>query len=362
MAAISVAYAIYTIFDDQIIALVTGIFWGMLIFFLDWYLIASLKKQNKPWKEFTMAFPRIMLAVFLAVVIARPLELKLFEKEINQEIEVMQQQNKIKYKGLVENEFDEINRRKEENLRMNQELDELEKQRQKLFEMIIAEAEGRSPTGLVGKGPVYREKKAEFDQITQRIKEKKKELKPLIQANNKRIAALFEEKDRQLDQGYETHVKSDGFLARFQAFGNLSDKNKTIAYTSWFIIILFICIESSPVIVKLISSRGPYDEFFEAAQYETSLQAKKKMAEIQNSERNHFEIENQKSKMQFDAEMKINKDFTDKLFSARSEIRDKKIAKWKEQELNNIEKGNNNNKHPGFEKSIEEVDIPQETS
>ena len=44
----------------------------------------KIKKRNNKWKEIAQATPRIILAIIIAVVISKPLELKLFEKEINQ--------------------------------------------------------------------------------------------------------------------------------------------------------------------------------------------------------------------------------------------------------------------------------------
>ncbi|MBK8806186.1 MAG: DUF4407 domain-containing protein [Bacteroidales bacterium] len=90
MAFISGSYAFYTVFKSTPLAVIFGIFWGTLIFFLDWYLVSSLKKQNNKKQEIAMSIPRLILAFFLAVVISKPIELKLFEKEINNQIASIQ--------------------------------------------------------------------------------------------------------------------------------------------------------------------------------------------------------------------------------------------------------------------------------
>src|SRR5690606_33716828 len=43
-------------------------------------------------RELWMALPRLLLAVVISVVIARPLELKIFEKEIEPELRIMEQE------------------------------------------------------------------------------------------------------------------------------------------------------------------------------------------------------------------------------------------------------------------------------
>jgi hypothetical protein len=84
MATIAGSYALYTVFDNVYSAIFFGIIWGLLIFNLDRFIVATIKKTDAEWNEFLQASPRIVLAVIIAIVISKPLELKLFEKEINQ--------------------------------------------------------------------------------------------------------------------------------------------------------------------------------------------------------------------------------------------------------------------------------------
>ena len=190
LAAISGGWAIYYVFENLFTSILFGIFWGIWIFFIDWYLVSSLRKENKPYREFTASVPRFFLAVLLAIVIAEPLKLKLFENEINQELVRIQQDKSINYQDQVFEEFDEITKLEQKNEGLNNEIRAKEQQRQQLFERIVEEAEGRSVTGQVGKGPVYKEKKAEFDAIDNDYKELKERNLEQINANNERIKNL----------------------------------------------------------------------------------------------------------------------------------------------------------------------------
>lgn len=92
LAFFSAGYAVYMVFDNYFFASISGLIWGLMIFNLDRYIVTSMKKREMFWKDFAIAFPRLLMAVLLALVISRPLELKFFGKEINAELLVMEQE------------------------------------------------------------------------------------------------------------------------------------------------------------------------------------------------------------------------------------------------------------------------------
>ena len=83
MAFIAASYALYTVFDNLYTAVFFGLVWGFLIFNLDRFIVSTIKKRDRFLDEFIQASPRIVLAIIIAVVISKPLEIKIFEKEIN---------------------------------------------------------------------------------------------------------------------------------------------------------------------------------------------------------------------------------------------------------------------------------------
>lgn len=116
MAMLSGGYAIYTVFDSELVALVFGVFWGLLIFNLDRFIVNTMYSDGKPTispGEFFAGLPRIIIAIFLGVVISMPLELKIFEDEINVTI---QEQIKDKIKEYQASDYAriaELNKRKD---------------------------------------------------------------------------------------------------------------------------------------------------------------------------------------------------------------------------------------------------------
>ena len=83
MAFIASAYALFTVFDSVYPALLFGIVWGLLIFNLDRFIVSTIRKRDNFFNELIQASPRIILAIIIAIVISKPLEIKIFEKEIN---------------------------------------------------------------------------------------------------------------------------------------------------------------------------------------------------------------------------------------------------------------------------------------
>ncbi|MCV5951374.1 DUF4407 domain-containing protein, partial [Escherichia coli] len=64
-------------------SLLFAIIWGLIIFNFDRFLVSTIRKYGvSKSKQWSMVIPRIVLALLIGFTIARPLELKLFEKEI----------------------------------------------------------------------------------------------------------------------------------------------------------------------------------------------------------------------------------------------------------------------------------------
>ena len=121
-AAFAGAYALFTVFENYFAAVFFGLVWGLMIFNLDRYIVSSMRKKGFPKKEFYTALPRIILAILISVVIAKPLEMKIFEKEINAELDLMEQQAFIKNTDMIQESY------AEEKQQLNTEIQKLQGQ------------------------------------------------------------------------------------------------------------------------------------------------------------------------------------------------------------------------------------------
>ncbi len=264
MAFIASSYALFTVFDNTFIAMAFGLVWGLLIFNLDRFIVSTIRKTNGFWTEFGQATPRIILAIIIAIVISKPLEIKIFEKEINTVLLKEKNIMALNNKKDVANYFKtDLEKNKTEIDSLKSEISKKEKEVNAYYQTYIAEAEGTAGTKKLGKGPVFKEKIAKHDLA-------KKEFDTIQKANMAKIAEK-EAKNKTLQTDLEKKIADtqpiidgfDGLMARINAL------NKLPLLPSLFIMLLFLAIETSPIIAKLLSPKGEYD--FKQDDLETAL-------------------------------------------------------------------------------------------
>jgi hypothetical protein len=261
MAFLAGSFALFTVFDNAFIALGFGFIWGLLIFNLDRFIVSTIKKRDSFLDEFIQATPRIILAIIIAVVISKPLEIKIFEKEIAtvllKEKNAMALQNKKDVANYFQSDLDK-NKAQIDSLKSD--VSKKEKVVNELYSVYITEAEGTAGTKKLGKGPVYGEKREKHDASLQ-------ELAILKTANQAKITDL-EAKAKTLQADLDKKVTEtqpiidgfDGLMARINAL------NKLPWLPSFFIMLLFLAIETSPIIAKLLSPKGEFDFKLEDAE------------------------------------------------------------------------------------------------
>ncbi|TXE09705.1 DUF4407 domain-containing protein [Seonamhaeicola algicola] len=254
MATLAASYALYTVFNNAFSAIFFGIVWGLLIFNLDRYIVSTIKKTGHFVDEVIQASPRILLAIIIAIVISKPLELKIFEKEINQVLLEEKNQLTLNNKAQIAEQYNpSIDALKKNITKLEQEIDSKETEVNELYNTYIAEAEGTAGTKRVGKGPVYKEKRDKHDALLAELQLLKKEHKEKIKTAELNIAQLQKNYQTQVDSTQPIINNFDGLMARVNAL------NKLPWLPSLFIFLLFLAIETSPILAKLLAPKGAYD-------------------------------------------------------------------------------------------------------
>lgn len=254
MAFIAASYALYTVFDNLYAAIFFGFVWGLLIFNLDRYIVSTIKKTGNVIDELIQASPRILLAIIIAIVISKPLELKIFEKEINQVLLEQKNEFTLNNKDQIALLFTpEIESLKSEIETLQNQIDTKEAEVNSYYDTYIAEAEGREGTMLLGKGPVYKEKRDKHDTALSELQILKTENKTKIKDIENQIVNLNTAYDSQVVSSQPIIDNFDGLMARVNALGKLP------WLPSFFIFLLFLAIETSPIFAKLLSPKGEYD-------------------------------------------------------------------------------------------------------
>ena len=279
-AGISAGYATFTVFDDIHLSILAGVIWGLMIFNLDRYIVSSIKKTTSWKNQLMMTLPRLILAAFLGVIISKPLELKIFEKEINKQLNTIIQRNKadlqkqmndriLQQSGPYSKEKEEI--QKQINLykvAYDSAVVELEKE-------VLGKQTGLT-SGKAGFGSNAKRKAEIRDQRKKELENYQKQMLPRLEYLDKQISKVYTNLETEQKNSETAENKFNGFAARLQALDELG-ANPIMATASIFIMGLFICLEVSPVLVKLISSSGPYDHLLDKTENEIRLYSKEKI-------------------------------------------------------------------------------------
>lgn len=275
LAALSGGYALFTVFRQVWVAVVLGIFWGMLIFNLDRFIVSTLKRSGGRLGQALQALPRLLLAVFLAIVISKPLELRIFEQEIQESLH----DTGLRKLEAADVAYDHQIAVLQQKIQALHALAEARyEQREKYYEAYKCECEGTCGTGARGVGSECLRKERKYQQADE-------EYQALLQ-NHQRQEQQLEADIRKInaDRGrYKEALAasfSDGLLARLEAL------HKLPAGPSWAIVLLLIFIEVSPVLAKVLAPKGPYDHVLKSIEYDYEVEELSSIS-VRNQKLNH---------------------------------------------------------------------------
>lgn len=276
LATLSGGYALWTVFGQWWAAMLFGLIWGLMIFNLDRYIVSGMKKRGNFRSELGMALPRIILAVLIAIVISKPLELQVFNKEIQQELIVMEQQ-------VFKTQEDKVKDRYQQRIsELNTAISSLENGIQlqaakvdTLQRIAQQEADGTGGSRKANLGPIYKAKKADVDSAVALLDRITAQNQALIAQKRQELNSTDSSLQASIHELDRSHI--DGLASRIDALGHLTSRSEPVRWANWFITLLFITIETAPVFVKLISPRGPYDDLLEVHEHAFKMYRKEKI-------------------------------------------------------------------------------------
>lgn len=323
LATLSSGYAIYSIFENWIWTLLFAITWGLIIFNFDRFLVSTMRKYGvSKNKQIWMAIPRLGLALLIGLTIARPLELKIFEKEIA----VKMQENlhhKIQRNDsllLIENKL-QLQNAEAERQRLVARKSAIEDTLRRLQNDYVQEADG---TGGSGRRGIEKLTRLKMDAYQAAQLQFAPELKN-IDSNNKAQDSIISTARTSMEQkrsDYEKTARANmGFLERNKALSDLSAEESSVWWTSLFLSLLIILIEVGPILSKLIMPVGPYDV---ALAREELLQ----MAADENEMRKNKEVLFEKRKAFFRKQKEMSEDLVNKLTELQKKHIDIELDKW----------------------------------
>jgi uncharacterized protein DUF4407 len=329
LAALSSGYAIYSVFNSWLWTLGFAIIWGLIIFNFDRFLVSTMRKYGtSKRRQLLMALPRLGLALLIGLTIARPLELKIFEKEISvkmaENLHHKIQRNdsllQIENKNLMQNA-------ENERQRLTARKHSIEDTLHNLQTAYVQEADGTGGSGRRGIEKLTRLKMDAYNQALFQFNPELKELDRNIKGQDSLLSSSksnMEEKRKQ----YETTAQMNmGFLERNKALSDLSKEESSVWWTSLLLSVLIIIIEIGPVLSKLIMPIGPYDI---ALAKEELLQ----MAHDENEMRKGKEVVFEKKKNFYKKQREMSDELVDKLTRLQQKHIDEELEKWERGEWN----------------------------
>jgi len=364
-AALSAGYALHItgVASGWFFACVAGLLWGLAILNLDRMLVLGLS-QERDWKSLLrLGVPRMVLAVVLGAVISTPLMLKVFESEIeaqlNRNILAAQEElrsdlnNSTAAADLAEAEMTmgelralinagptadpaanpKIQAVQSEIDALTQEADEQKAEYDQLQAQAIAEEEGSGGTGIAGCAAMCVEKKRLATEAKVRWEDTLREI-TAKEGDKARLASelegtLLEESERRIadaqtelpvveqtvtrlreqiasaqDTSYQLEQANQGIIARLKALNDLTGGDATVATARYAVALVFMLIEILPVLFKLLGNLGKPTAYDELATEMEGAELEAATAEI-NAKRAW-------EKLRTDAQLEAEKDRIDK--------------------------------------------------
>ncbi|TFV82790.1 DUF4407 domain-containing protein [Blastococcus sp. CT_GayMR20] len=302
LAVVSMAFAVHMALGAWWpLALLVGLGWGLVVVNLDRMLLVGMAHDSSLKRNLVLAVPRVGLALVLGIVIATPLTMQVFSKEIDTEIVTMQAEQGDAYRASLADDARFAH------------LPELEERiataeavvasggvadaglavvradvtaKQAVLDAEIAtaraleakaqcELDGSCGTGDAGTGQAYIEARQAADAQAAIVLSARSALDDAVAAassaesrsaslaassldtDRAELTRLTAEQDRLQAAFDATNEGSGGLLMRLEALDRLGDRNGTLAAAQFMLALLFMSVEILPVLMKLLLNFSP---------------------------------------------------------------------------------------------------------
>jgi len=368
MASLAGGYAFYIIFGQQtanlaqgteatietassqtlaaLFSMLFGLIWGLIIFNIDRFIVASTGKGDGSEAitigEIKTAIPRILMGIIIAITISKPVELRMFQQEIEVELNSRRIKEAEKQKNEIAKSYGgDIEQIEEETIRLREDINRYKILFQEKENIFNEEMNGSGSIAGEGYGP--RAKKKE-----EQLKLAQKEYDSVRSINLKKIEIQNIKKD-EIDSVMKIKIANaemsanslDGLMARLKivdelAKGKDEDGNVNEDAIPWIIIfvtLLFMAIELTPIFFKMMLIKSPYDyleDNIKALQRaDLGIEVKYDYFKDREGVQRNLVIHHQANKLLAE---KV------KLTQTQTELNDFIIDKWKDKEKENISK------------------------
>ncbi|MFG1892331.1 DUF4407 domain-containing protein [Micromonospora sp. NPDC049051] len=326
LAVVSMFAAMRWVTDSWTVSLVVALIWGAMILTFDRWLVTSVSGATNRFGRLSSYLPRILMAALMGVVIAEPLVLTIFQREVEHEVsrdrmrtlqeyesrlrlcnpvagtaEAAKQPDSTTCQGYLlvvpdpgaalvaltgyQAQADQLQESVDAGAKA---LDQLEAQAR---QECTGEG-GTALTGKAGEGPNCRRLRADADRLraeqtseTARLSN----LRRLIQDRQKALSQVQESAAearnvaiKRLVQSQEAALGPIGLIDRLSALQRLGSDSNNVTAATWLLRLLIMLIDVLPALARLVMGTTAYDRI---VAYHSELAVQTQFAVAENQRR-----------------------------------------------------------------------------
>ncbi|WP_157963983.1 DUF4407 domain-containing protein [Actinocorallia populi] len=293
-------------------ALPISLVWFLAILNLDRWLVVSIQRGNRAW---LVALPRLLMALLFGFIISTPLVLRIFQPEIETEINKIRQEQTERFQGNLDDgevgrKIDALEKQEAALLQtiagggtvvnpeedpqivaLRERLAPLEKTRDENADAATCELTGdkcRDGSRKSGAGPRYenfrakqREAERQIREINQQIQDRRDDITatsktsreqtlreanetlPGVQTQLENLRQIQSDEQMAFEQANEGNT---GLLVRLDALNRASAGDFTLGLWRILLFLLFTVIECLPIFVKILQLYGPPNTYEQLAE------------------------------------------------------------------------------------------------
>ena len=102
--------------------------------------------------------------------------------------------------------------------------------------------------------------------------------------------------------------------------------------------LLFIIVETAPTFLRMMVADGSYENLLDAEKHRIEVLSSKRKSDLNDEINTEIQISTEKNRQRLEAEVLANKELLEKLAKTQAELLQTAIEKWREAELEKINK------------------------
>jgi hypothetical protein len=281
-ATASAVVAMTFVLHSLALSVPISLFWGVLIFNLDRWLVATAG-GTPGWARLLNFAPRLLLTVVISVLISEPLLLAIFRPEVDSQLALNNILRASSTTAQIATSYSkEVAAIDTQQSVLQTEIDHRQSQVSSLAAQIQRELDGANATPSSGVGIQYQTLLAQLKQAESALGATVSRNQADMASLNQQRMALQAVSTQEITNARSTIMNDKGLLAHIETLNLLSSERSGISSTIWIVRLMILLVDSMPVLVRLLQSvigRRSYDHILAAFQYREEIVAERLRAQ-----------------------------------------------------------------------------------